>query len=74
MSRQSEPARGGTPACPWPDDQVERWPSERCPRATWQASIGRVAIHQAPGQSFDERAASQAVQSGAVKWREKHSS
>jgi hypothetical protein len=68
MSRQSEPA-GETPACPWPAGQVERGPSARCPRATWQAFIGRVAMHQASGQSlhqacgqsFDERAARQAV-------------
>ena len=65
MSRQSEPA-GETPACPWPAGQVERWPSARCPRA---AFTGRVAMHQASGQSlhqacgqsFDERAARQAV-------------
>jgi hypothetical protein len=57
MSRQSEPA-GETPACPWPAGQVERWPSARCRRA---AFTGRVAMHQASGQSFDERAARQAV-------------
>src|ERR1700746_3496153 len=33
LSTQSEPA-GAKPACPWPIDQVERWPLERlipCP-------------------------------------------
>ena len=28
MFRQSEPA-AGTPACSWPADRVERWPTER---------------------------------------------
>ena len=38
--------------------RVERWAGARCPRA---AFTGRVAIHQASGQSFDERAARQTV-------------
>jgi hypothetical protein len=74
LSRQSEPA-GGTPACPWPADQVERWPTERrIPQANnprlhsaadlgrrWPVFTGRAAMHQASGRSFDERADKQAI-------------
>ena len=39
MSKGSAPA-AGTPACPWPADQVERWPSDGAVHR-WQVFTGR---------------------------------
>jgi DNA modification methylase len=49
LSRQSQPAPGGKPACPWPADRVEHWPTERLipyannPRLHSEADLDKIA-------------------------------
>src|SRR5580692_7003677 len=43
----------GTPACPWPADQVERWPSDVAVHR-WQVFTGRAAGIKLPVNRLSE--------------------
>jgi hypothetical protein len=52
LSKGSAPA-AGTPACPWPADQVERWPSDVAVHR-WQVFTGRAAGIKLPVNRLSE--------------------